>query len=131
MARTGGRKSRPEAIARSRSGSLLMLCLEINRSPRALAEPTHVLEVAIVTSKKQVSKLATERNRLRRRLRHAAQVLKGEQCADALQLDEDLMIKIILVSHREMQKSSFEELQMQILGAFKKLLSELSKSKRI
>jgi len=131
MARSGGRKSRHEAIARSRSGSLLMLCLEAKRTPQLSQETPHVLELGIVASKKQVSKLATMRNRVKRRLRNAARVLQSEPGLSPLKPDGQVSLKLLIVSHREMQNASFEELQRQILSAFKKLLDELARTERI
>lgn len=125
LKRTGGRNVRKDAIARANSGGVSALCLEFSRELETTRFFSAVLEIAIVASKKQVSKRAVQRNKTKRRVRAALTSLDFAQIADKIKTRGVAQIKILLVCRRPVLEVSFETLKEQLQTCLTKLVSQL------
>jgi len=125
LVRVGGRRSRQDAIARTRSGPLLLLCLTaIKMEEFVFIENSHI-ETGIVASKKQISKLAVVRNRAKRRIRAALEELDQDSVRTEMQKRQIGKMRLLLVCQREALQLPFEDLKKLLNRGLIKLVSQL------
>jgi ribonuclease P protein component len=127
LRQNGRRGSRRDAISRARSGSILSLCIDVQRSTIENAQT--VLEVAIVASKKQVSKKAVHRNLAKRRIRSALHQLDLASLSLPLSTHRVARVVLLLVCSRDTISVPFprllEDLRKSIERNFEQLLGRL------
>ncbi|MEY3902469.1 MAG: Ribonuclease [Pseudomonadota bacterium] len=123
LAHSGGRGQRKDAISRARAGSILCLCLKIEHSNDSLSEKTPSIDVAILASKKQVSKEAVDRNRAKRRVRSAVQQLPKESFAEILCRQQIVHVDCLFVCSRDCLSIAFTTLVKDLSKALERALT--------
>ncbi|NBW83096.1 hypothetical protein EBR21_15210 [bacterium] len=130
LRQSGRRGSRREAISRARSGSILSLSIDFKRATIPLAQP--VLEIAIVASKKQVSKKAVQRNLAKRRIRSALQQVDLAHLTKPLFTQRIARVVLLLVCSRDTTVVPFtrlvEDLKKSLERNFEQLLLRVGDS---
>jgi len=124
LVRVGGRRSRQDAIARVRSGSILFLCLTAIKIEEPDFKNDPLIETGIVASKKQISKLAVIRNRAKRRIRAALEELDQELVRSEMQKRTLGKMRLLLVCQREALQLPFEDLKNLLQRGLVKLVSQ-------
>jgi len=125
LVRVGGRRSRQDAIARTRSGPLLLLCLTAIKMEEIVFINNSHIETGIVASKKQISKLAVVRNRAKRRIRAALEELDQESVRSEMHKRHIGKMRLLLVVQREALVLPFEDLKKMLHRGLVKLVSQL------
>ena len=126
LVRVGGRRSRQDAIARTRSGPILLLCLAAISTEEPVFIDNYRIETGIVASKKQISKLAVVRNRAKRRIRAALEELDQDSVRTEMQKRQIGKMRLLLVCQREALQLPFEDLKKLLNRGLIKLVSQLS-----
>ncbi|MEN9809867.1 MAG: Ribonuclease [Pseudomonadota bacterium] len=123
LAHSGGRGQRKDALSRARAGAVLCLCLKIERSEDNSSVEKTTIDVAIIASKKQVSKEAVDRNRAKRRVRSAIQQLPKETFADILSKQKIQHVDCLFVCSRDCLSISFVNLLRDLSKSLEKALT--------
>lgn len=126
LRRSGGRGSRQEAITRCRSRCLLALCLGATTSSGGPDCHGWRVQIGLVAPKKNVSKLAHQRNTAKRKLRAAIASLDRRALLESLHSKGLCEIRILLVLQRDSLKVPYPELVQQVSQCILRLVSQLS-----
>jgi ribonuclease P protein component len=123
MKQTGSRKHKREALSRFRSGCILCLSLGFERvEPQENLPVEPRLEVSVISSKKQVSKKAVERNRAKRRIRACLSDLNAEAILTITHSKNLAKVQCLVVCHRSCLSVPFEQLKGDVQRALEHCL---------
>lgn len=128
---TGRGKVRKEAFAKGRSQSILCLVLDVQKGVAELQQKETILEVGIVTSKKQVSKSAVKRNLAKRRMRAALHLFDDRELGRRCESIGIFKMRLLLVCSRDVMTQPFLNLVDDLNIAFLRAVHSIEmKSKR-
>lgn len=123
LPQSGGRGRRRDALSRARAGSILCLCLQFEKAADGDPRTKPTIAIAIVASKKQVSKEAVERNRVKRRIRSAIQLISNDKLIETLEKMKIVRAECIIVCNRDCLTSPFTSLLKDLSKSLEKALS--------
>jgi ribonuclease P protein component len=119
----GSRRQRSDAVARARCGNILSLCIGVEGAQ--IPSGQVILNIGIVASKKQISKRAVDRNRVKRRIRAALELIDHARLS-ALASEKGLIrIRILVVCSKDCLSDQFNNVKENLNSSLVRLLTSL------